>query len=463
MPKRIMVQCATQVNRDAVKRTTIGGIEHIIVSSATLPDDVVMNGGLYPAEEVAKSFHTLERTLAPVEHPVDSNGNFLSASDPDAIHGFHAGAFNTNVRRENGRVHIDKTINVPEALKSEKGKRLLDRVNEIETNDNPRPMHTSVALFLEVEVLEEPQTNAAGDEFTWIGRNFSFDHDAILLDSVGAATPGQGVGMAVNADGDEIEVQRVSLTNDAPARKARDKRTNQTEGTGFTQIQEQLQQAIKGVVTADFIWLVDVFDDLAIFETPQGFFQVPWSMSEGNVELAGIPIRVDKRVTYIPKVNSNNGGQDKMKELMLNALKEAGVETKDLTDDQLFAKYNELLTTNATEAEKAAAKAAADEANKGDDSDIGKAVANAIKPLTDKLDALATKINATDEAELTKLAELVGNSDKHPGIDVEAAKAIPLDTLKAMAANCAETHGIGFSAHNNDGDDGFSAPADMPK
>ena len=45
MSKKIMMQCRTLVNKDAVKRVTIDGAEHIIVSSATLPDDIVMNGG----------------------------------------------------------------------------------------------------------------------------------------------------------------------------------------------------------------------------------------------------------------------------------------------------------------------------------------------------------------------------------------------------------------------------------
>jgi hypothetical protein len=44
-----------------------------------------------------------------------------------------------------------------------------------------------------------------------------FDHDAILLDEAGAATPDQGVGMLVNADGqdEEIEVINSSLTDAA--------------------------------------------------------------------------------------------------------------------------------------------------------------------------------------------------------------------------------------------------------
>ena len=75
--KKIMIQCRTVVNKDAVKRISIDGVEHVVISSATLPDDIVMNGGLYPADEIANSFASLELTLAPVEHPTDGFRYFI--------------------------------------------------------------------------------------------------------------------------------------------------------------------------------------------------------------------------------------------------------------------------------------------------------------------------------------------------------------------------------------------------
>jgi hypothetical protein len=459
MPKKIMVQCATQVDKGAVSRTNIGGVEHIIVSSYTLPDDVVMNGGLYPADEIAASFDTLERTLAPVEHPQDDNGNFLPASDPIAIHNFHAGAWNMNVTRSEGRVRIEKHINVQEAMKTDRGKRLLDRINELETSDKPRAIHTSVGLFLEVEDLDEPQTNAAGDTYHWIGRNFVFDHDAILLDSVGAATPDKGVGMAVNSDGEEVEVQRVSLSTEPARPPATDHRTN-AEGPSFQQVMEQIQHQITGLTNAEYVWLVDVFNTEAIFETPQGFFSVQWQMMNGTAQVNGLPIRVEKKVAYIPKVNSNEPpeGEDEMfKEMVVNTLKEAGLETDGLTDEQLMEKYNEHLAANAEKGAKGGDAKSVVEIKMSDE------MKQTLDGITDKVDALAAKVNANDEAELMKLATIVGNSDKHPGIDVEEAKALPLGTLKKMAANCVEAHGVGLDFTPNSDDEAFAAPTDAPE
>lgn len=460
--KRKMVQCATRVNRDAVRRESINGVEHVIVSSFTLPDNVVMNGGLYPAEEIKNSFASLERTLAPVEHPSDANGQFIPATDPLAINNFYAGAYNVNVSQEGGRIHIEKHINVQEALKTERGKRLMDRIGEIETNSDPRPIHTSVGVFLEVEELDTPKTNKDGAEYTWIARNMFFDHDAILLDSVGAAQPSQGVGMAVNSAGVEFEAEHITIDQPdarpdgggkAPSRPdTNDMRTN-AGGPSFASISEELQHAINGVVTSDWIWLADVFDGEAIFETNQGFFSVPWSMSAGHVELAGIPIRVDRLVSYQPKVNSHSEGENGMfKELILNALAEAGIKTDGLGDKDLLAKYNELLAVEPGGSE-------------GEDTAeaITQAVTNAVKPLTEQISALTAKVNANDEAEVAGLIATVVNSKKYEGLDEVGAKALPLETLKTMAASCGTAYGVSLETNQGGQDDEFKAPADMPE
>ena len=440
MNKRAFLQCKTSVNRDAVTRRTEGGIEYIIVNSVTLPDDIVMNGGMYPADEIANSFQSLERTLAPLGHP-HINGEFLPATDPIAINHFYVGAYNVNVIREGGRVLIEKHINVAEAQKTDRGKRLLDRVAELETSESPRPIHTSVGVFLEIEETDGLQTNAAGQEYSWIARNMQFDHDAILLDEVGAAQPSDGVGMAVNSKGEQVEVHTASLDIEP---EARDMRVN-ADGASFEDIREQLHKQIDGIVAFEWMYITDVFDDEVIFETNQGFFTVPWRLDEETARIVGIPIRVDKVTTYIPKVNSKG---DIVKELVLNALEAAGIKTEGLDDAALFAAYNELQTVKP------------DDASKGDVSEI---VANAVAPLVKQIKSLEEAQTAGVAAQINEMAELVGNSDKYQGIDVDAAKSIPVETLKAMAANCQTAHGLLAGEFKPNADDGYAAPADMPE
>ena len=439
---KVMVQCASLVNKDAVKREVINGIEHIVISSFTLPDDIVMNGGLYPAEEIANSFASLERTLAPIEHPSDSNGNFISANDPDAIHNFHGGAFNRNVRQENGRIHIDKVINVVEAQKTERGKRLLDRINEIETNEDPRPIHTSTGVFLVPEETDGIKTNEAGQEYTWVATEMTFDHDAILLDNVGAAQPHQGVGIAVNANGEECKVQTF-INQDVVFDQTPDENEMSHE-----EIESALRDAIrKPPLNGD--WVVRVFPSTFIFESGEQLFSAPYTIREKKAIIMGIPLPVERDETF--KIKTNEQDDDMCKEAIVNALKDAKVETDGLDDAALLAEYNKLQANQ----------------SKGDDDkdkDTGAAlaavVANALKPVTDEIASLKAQLNAKDEGELDKFAEIVGNSDKYPGIDAANAKKLGIDTLKGMAANCGESYGIAPQTNQGGGqDDAFKAPS----
>lgn len=198
---QVRVNIRSVANAAKVRREKRHGRDVIIVPSATLPDNVVMNGILYPAEEIEKSYMGLERTPAPLGHPV-VNGKLVSARDPLGINVGYIGAHNENVRREGGRVLMDKVIDVEVANRCEGGKAVLAAI------EAGGPIHTSTGLLAKLS----PVANAATHK--QIARSYAFDHDAILLNEPGAATPDQGVGMLVNADGsqEDIEVINSSLT-----------------------------------------------------------------------------------------------------------------------------------------------------------------------------------------------------------------------------------------------------------
>lgn len=195
----IRVNIKARVNNAEIRREQRNGRDVIVVPSATLPDNVVMNGVMYPAEEIDASFRTLNRTPAPLGHPMIGN-QFIGAREPEAINEFWVGAWNENVRRENGRVHLDKVIDVEAAQRTVNGKRLLEAIEKRE------PIHTSTGVWMEIE----PVPN--NDQYDGIARSMQFDHDAILLDEEGAATPQMGVGIFVNSDGERKEVDAVTVS-----------------------------------------------------------------------------------------------------------------------------------------------------------------------------------------------------------------------------------------------------------
>lgn len=200
--KKVRVNVKAKADTSKIRREKRNGRDKIIVPSATLPDGVVMNGIMYPGDEIEKSYSSLDQTPAPLGHP-SLDGQFVSASHTEGFIRNGIGAYNENVRRVNGRVFLDKVIDVEYANRTEPGKALIKAI------ENGEVIHTSTGLLLELENAAE------GLGYKYIARNMFFDHDAILLDEPGAATPEQGVGLMVNKasdkDGNEIEVVNSSV------------------------------------------------------------------------------------------------------------------------------------------------------------------------------------------------------------------------------------------------------------
>ena len=141
MTKQVRVNIRTLVNAAQIRKEKRAGRDVMVIPSATLPDGVVMNAIRYPAEAIEASYKTLDRTLAPLGHPKSADGGFLSAKDPEAINRHHIGAWNENVRREDGRVMLDKVIDLELANATEGGRRVLEAIKKGD------PIHTSTGLL----------------------------------------------------------------------------------------------------------------------------------------------------------------------------------------------------------------------------------------------------------------------------------------------------------------------------
>tara|TARA_R110002051_G_scaffold324424_2_gene421616 strand:+ start:17592 stop:18947 length:1356 start_codon:yes stop_codon:yes gene_type:complete len=444
--------CTHLVNRKHIKRENRKGVEHVILTSYTLPPDIVMNGGLYPADEIEKSFKSLNRTPVTVEHP-EVDGMYVSANDPEVDFDFRFGAFNENARKlDDGRVALDKVINVQKALKTEKGKRLLDRIEELETNEMARPIHTSVGVFVDVEDVEL-STNAKGQEFTWIAKNMIFDHDAILLDSIGASTPDQGTGIGINKE--QLKVSHFIVGANERKIKAKNYLTNELS---FSQVECALHKLInKDTNGNEYNYIVAVYDDYFIFETKNEMFKSNYEVDDlDNVSIQGTRLPVERVVEFKP-INSTDIKEDNaMRDSIIAELAKLGITVNaDVTDAELMAKYKEALV-----------------ANEGDDGadgeNVAEIVANAIKeainPLTEKISGLETQLTANSNKDLEELAQFVVSSKKRPEFDLESLKSLGVDTVRNIAANCGFTSSIGSTMHvNNTESDAFvTNVADLP-
>jgi len=208
---RICVNVLSVINSASnITTETINGAEHIVVKNVVpVRDGIVLNGGLYPAEENTKGYKSLEDKPMPYGHP-KVDGRHVSASNVRAVNEYHIGAYTRNVRKENGQVLTDAVINRRFAEGSEKGRKVLQRLDDMAAGKSVEPIGISTGLLLN---RIEAKGESNGKRYTWIATNQVYDHVAILLDETPAGTPEEGIGMFVNAEGDEVQVETVNLAD----------------------------------------------------------------------------------------------------------------------------------------------------------------------------------------------------------------------------------------------------------
>lgn len=281
---KVQVNVCTRVNAQTIRREQHNGRDHIVIPSYTLPANVVMNGVLYPAAEIDAHYPKLEGTLAPLGHPA-MDGRWISAFSPEGINVGHVGAWNRNVKKSGTRVYSEKWVDVEVANSTEKGRRLLERVAALERGEDVPPIHTSVAVFL--EETEAP----AGAEYRSVAKIIDFDHDAILLDEVGAATPEQGVGLMVNAD----NAKTISVNSGA------------LEGESYRDKERRIESAAKTRFAPgedQYAWVADFTDTQAIIIRNGGVAEVfGYKIESGKVVFDDTGTAVERRESWIAKIN----------------------------------------------------------------------------------------------------------------------------------------------------------------
>ncbi|ELY6083680.1 hypothetical protein ACNZA9_004203 [Cronobacter sakazakii] len=410
----MQVNVTTKVNSQSIRRETYNGREHLVLPSYTLPANVVMNGGLYPASEIDAHYQGLEGTLAPLGHPT-VNGQFVSAFSPEGINVGHIGAWNRNVKKSGNRVYAEKWVDVQVANQSEGGRELLERVAAIERGDDVPPIHTSVAVFLD-QLEASEQQKAQGIE--WVAKINAMDHDAILLHEVGAAQPEQGVGLMVNAD------QAKSIKTNSGA----------LVGESYRERERRLEKAARDKFATgpdDYAWIADFTDSQAIVIRNGGDAQVYGYTSDGG------QINFDDTGTKVAR-------QESWVAIVANKFK------------SLFTPQDAPATNHKTEGDMPLTKEELEQIG----SMIGEAVATntekAIKPLSEKVEALQANqekltetLTANSRAEeQTKRAAVAA---KHGEV---VANALSGEALDAMFKSLGEAAPLGANSAQNQAETG---------
>ncbi|BDK24571.1 DUF2213 domain-containing protein [Enterobacter hormaechei] len=431
------------INASNISTTTINGQEHYVIRGAVpIVDDIVMNGGLYPAEEINNSYQTMERKLMPIGHPM-VNGKYVSANDPQAVNDYYAGAWAQNVSKANDKVVMDVYVNKAVADTKPDGKRLIQRLDDMISGNNADPIHVSTGLLLN---KEQKAGESKQKKYSWVAHNMQFDHIAILLDEPGAGTPEEGVGMFVNADGQQADVETTSLIDAANSMK--DGWWNKTKfylsnasNYSFDEICAALRNKMsEGKPETYYFWPEAVWPDRFIYEENGKYLQQKYLIDDdGKAELVGDPVEVvRKQPEYEIKTNGEN---DPMKELIINALQAAGKPTEGKSDAELMDAYNQM------KADEAAAKKNGDgeidpatgKPKKKEQATNNEEMPAWAKVLTEQVTALNSQINANsdkEKGEKRAAVKLAMNMSDEEVADLDGK------ALDAMYAKCQTSFGL---------------------
>ncbi|UQY45295.1 DUF2213 domain-containing protein [Mixta hanseatica] len=440
------------INAANISTETIDGDEHIVIRGVVpVVDDVVMNGGLYPAAEINKSYQTLEGNQMPLGHP-KIGGEYVSASNPRAVNKFHIGAWAENVRKDGDRVVMDMKINKRYAEGTEKGKRVLTRIEEMQANSGAEPIHVSTGLLLS---REQNKGKSKGKSYSWVARNMRFDHVAILLDEPGAATPDEGVGIFVNADNSTEEVETATVDLTSAANCTQEGLLNKTKffftnasNFSFDDIQRAIGEKLREG-RSDDNWLCpeSVWPDTFVYRDDSRYFKQKYLIDDdGAAQFVGEPVEVvRKQPEYEIKTN---GEENPMKDLIINALKAAGKPTEGKSDAELMDAYNQMAAEKAVGKEETPEEKAAREKKEAEEKAAKEKANNHeempawAKLLTEQVSALNSQFNANADKEKTEKRTAVKAKF---GLDEAAVNALDGAALDGLYAQCQTSIGLNGS------------------
>ena len=155
---------------------TDGGRQYLITKMRPIEGDSLMNGLLYPAEVVAKSYLQLDQLPAPVGHPMHG-GAPVSALDPKGGAPFGIGAFIRRPQLNRKEVYAELAIDVEVAKRSDQGKDVLNTIK------SGRRLGVSTGLSGKIDRTAGKHD---GQEYYGALTDIRFDHVAILLDEAPA-------------------------------------------------------------------------------------------------------------------------------------------------------------------------------------------------------------------------------------------------------------------------------------
>lgn len=292
--KKTRVNILTAINAASVtiNRTEIDGEKYAIIKNVLwMTDGVVLNGGLYAAEDNEKGYPSMDGRLMPFRHP-EVNGEYVAISQLDsadvavALGKHYGGVHAQNVRKAGSDYFVDVMINERVANAHDDGVLLLNWVGKVESGEKPDPIHMSTGLM-----TNRVQANgeSRGKKYTWRAANQQYDHLAILFHENGAG--GDEIAIAVNCE----------MVINSNLDEANEDALDDSYGEKLAILSEAVKERF---ATSDSYAYVQDFDDRAlIYVTPEGTYTIDYHYEGDNPILTGESKVVTVETSYKVKTN----------------------------------------------------------------------------------------------------------------------------------------------------------------
>lgn len=406
-----------------VRNETLEGRPYLAVPMVMIKEGV-LNGSdgpiLYTSEELAKVPQVWNTKPVVVQHPT-LNGKSLSACDPDVLEKYRVGMI-MNTSWDGQRLKAEAWLE-PSRLEAVDS-RVLNAVQKGEM------LEVSTGLFSEIE----PKPGVfKGRHYKGVVRNLRPDHLAILPDSIGACSIADGAGLMRNSRKEmELILNSFGINRDA----AHDK------------VRLLLRNAASAELGESFDFIENVFDTTFVYKTNEGLWQRNYSLQGGKAVLEGLPVRVERDVTYKALINENQGKKKmentiKTKRAIVDELIPLG-DRKEEDREFLEGLGEEQLTKNMQTAKTAVVTPSippteekkeeiVEEVKQVDNTGQFKAPADYLEALPAEIREVLNEALTTQAEQKTKLVESIVANKKNI-LSKEQLTTLKMTELKAMAA-----------------------------
>lgn len=406
-----------------VRNETLEGRPYLAVPMVMIKEGV-LNGSdgpiLYTSEELAKVPQVWNTKPVVVQHPT-LNGKSLSACDPDVLEKYRVGMI-MNTSWDGQRLKAEAWLE-PSRLEAVDS-RVLNAVQKGEM------LEVSTGLFSEIE----PKPGVfKGRHYKGVVRNLRPDHLAILPDSIGACSIADGAGLMRNSRKEmELILNSFGINRDA----AHDK------------VRLLLRNAASAELGESFDFIENVFDTTFVYKTNEGLWQRNYSLQGGKAVLEGLPVRVERDVTYKALINENQGKKKmentiKTKRAIVDELIPLGVR-KEEDREFLEGLSEEQLTKNMQTAKTAVVTPSippteekkeeiVEEVKQVDNTEQVKAPSDYLEALPAEIREVLNEALSTQAEQKAKLVESIVANKKNI-LSKEQLTTLKMTELKAMAA-----------------------------